>query len=132
MNKVYTYQYEVNYDPAMPVVEIHIGRAMADVSLLLTAVVDSGADATIIPLNYLHQIQARRSRKSWMRGVTGGRMLVDLFSISLQLGPLVQTHLEVVSDVQNNEAILGRDVLNHLVVTLNGPGNSVEIIDSSV
>ena len=72
MSKVYTYQYDADYDPAMPVVDIQIGRAMAEVSLALTSQVDSGADATMIPMRYLQQIRARRSRKKWMRGTTGG------------------------------------------------------------
>ena len=129
MSKIYTYQYEATYEPSMPVVGIQIGRAMAEVSLSLTALVDSGADATIIPLPYLQQIQARRSRKAWICGTTGGRMMVDLYSISFRLGPLAQTRLEVVADKQHDEVIVGRDVLNHLVVTLNGPGNSVEVVD---
>ena len=127
MSKVYTYQYDADYDPAMPVMDIQIGRAMAEVSLALTSQVDSGADATMIPIRYLQQIRARRSRKKWMRGTTGGRILVDLYPISLQIGPLTQAHLEVVGNTQNDEVIVGRDVLNHLTVTLNGPGSSVEV-----
>lgn len=127
MNKVYTYAYDAAYDPAMPVVDIQIGRAMAETSLALTALVDSGADATMIPTHYLRQIHARRSRKKWMRGTTGERMLVDLYPISIQLGPLAQTHLEAVGDTQNEEVIVGRDVLNHLSVNLNGPASAVEI-----
>jgi hypothetical protein len=45
MNAVYTYDYDATYHPAMPVVDIEIGRATAETSLTLTALVDSGADA---------------------------------------------------------------------------------------
>ena len=128
MTKIYTYEYDNDYNPAMPVVEIEIGRAMGETSLTLQAIVDSGADATIIPINALQEIHARRSRKMWMRGTAGGRMLVDLYQISLQLGPFTQTLLEVVGGIQNDEGIIGRDVLNHLTVTLNGPAYSVEVV----
>jgi predicted aspartyl protease len=129
MTKIYTYEYDNGYDPAMPIVDIEIGRAMGKVSLTMKAVVDSGADATIIPINSLQEIRARRSRKMWMRGTAGGRILVDLYQISLQLGPFVQTLLEVVGSTQSDEVIVGRDVLNYLTVTLNGPANSVEVIE---
>ncbi len=76
-------------------------------------------DAHLIPLG------------KWMRGTAGGRMLVDLYSISLQLGPLIQAHMEVVGDAQNDEVIVGRDVLNHLAVTLNGPGNAVVVAEDT-
>ncbi len=132
MKKIYTYEYNSDYNPAMPIVEIEIGRGLANPSLNLKALVDSGADATIIPTDYLQEIGARRSRKMWMRGTAGGRVLVDLYQISLQLGPLAQTLLEVVGDTQNSEVIVGRDVLNDLTVTLNGPGSSVEIVEDIV
>ena len=128
MTKIYTYEYDNDYNPAMPVVDIEIGRAMGETSLTLQAIVDSGADATIIPINALQEIHSRRSRKMWMRGTAGGRMLVDLYQISLQLRPFTQTLLEVVGGIQNDEGIIGRDVLNHLTVTLNGPAYSVEVV----
>ncbi len=129
MSKIYTFQYDANYDPAMPVIDIGIGRAMAEISLSLIALVDSGADATMIPVRYLQQIRARRSRAKWMRGTAGGRIMIHLYPISLRLGPLTLAHLEVVGDTQNDEVIVGRDVLNQLVVTFNGPSNSVEVVD---
>jgi predicted aspartyl protease len=100
---------------------------MAPIPSPLTVVVDSGADAIMIPVRYLQQIRARRGRTKWMRGTTGGRVLVSLYPISLKLGSFVQAHLEVVGDTTNEEPILGRDILNHLSVNLNGPTNVVEI-----
>ncbi|MCZ7667376.1 MAG: hypothetical protein M5U34_09285 [Chloroflexi bacterium] len=52
--------------------------------------------------------------------------MVDLYSLSLKLGVLAQARIEVVADERHDEVILGRDILNHLVVTLNRPGNAVE------
>ena len=132
MNKVYTYEYDTIYNPAMPMVEIEIGRAMENPSLALTALVDSGADATIIPIKHLQEIRARRSRKMWMRGTAGGRISVNLYRVSLQLGPFAQAHLEVVGGTQDSEVIIGRDVLNDLKVTLNGPAYSVEIVEDGI
>ena len=59
-------------------------------------------------------------------------MLVDLYQVSLQLGPFAQMFLEVVGSTQNDEVIVGRDVLNHLTVTLNGPAHSVEVFENIV
>jgi hypothetical protein len=38
-------------------------------------------------------------------------------------------HIQVVGDTEGEEAILGRDVLNQLIVTLNGLASVVEISD---
>jgi hypothetical protein len=68
----------------------------------------------------------------WMRGTAGGRILVDLYQISLQLGPFTQTLLEVVGSTQNSEVIIGRDVLNYLTIILNGPAYSVEVVADGI
>ena len=62
-----------------------------------------------------------------MRGTTGERVLVDLYTIAVQIGPYQQGLLEVVGVTTDDEVILGRDVLNHLVATLNGPAYVVEV-----
>lgn len=61
----------------------------------------------MIPVRYLQQIRVRRGRTKWMRGTTGGRVLVSLYPISLKLGSFIQAHLEVVGDTTNEEPILG-------------------------
>ena len=50
-----------------------------------------------------------------------------LYLISLQLGPYLQQTLWVAGGASPDEVILGRDVSNHLIVTLNGLANMVEI-----
>jgi hypothetical protein len=130
MSKTFTYDYDSSYSPAIPIAEIEIGRVGAETPLTLAALVDSGADATMIPWRFLRQIRARRSRKTWMRGTTGNRMLVDLYIISLKLGAFTLAHLEAVSNNDDDEVIIGRDILNHLIVTLNGPANTVEIANN--
>ncbi len=89
------------------------------------ALIDSGADSTSVPLSYLEQLRARRNRKAWLRGTTGDRLLVDLYAVAIGLGPYKQGWLEVIGDAVNEEVVIGRDVLNHLEVTLNGPGHTV-------
>jgi len=123
----YTYEYDADYNPAMPMVELLVGRALAAADLALAAIVDSGADATIIPMTYLRQIRARKGGQAWMRGTVGERVQVDLFQISLTLGDYRQGRIEVVGGADQDEVILGRDVLNHLEVTLNGPAHTVVV-----
>jgi hypothetical protein len=123
----FTFDYDSRFRPPMPAVTIRVGRALSATTLELPAIVDSGADATSLPLPYLQQIGARRVRKAWLRGVTGDPLLVDLYAITLELGPLRQGLLEVVADPFSEDVLVGRDVLNDLEVTLNGPGYTVLI-----
>jgi predicted aspartyl protease len=124
---VYTFEYDSTYVPALPVVELRIGHAQAEPTLLVRAIVDSGADATIIPVQLLRQVGARKSRQAWMCGFASPRILVDLYAVSIHLGAFEQRSLLVAAGSELKEVILGRDILNHLIVTLNGLGSAVEI-----
>lgn len=45
----------------------------------------------------------------------------------IQIGPFQVHGIRILADQEGGEAILGRDVLNQLVVTLNGLANMVEV-----
>lgn len=127
MTAVFTYNYDHHYHPPMPMVELSIGLPLSETIVDLPVIVDSGADATMIPVHYLQQVGARRSRKAIMRGVTGVGSLVNLYAVAIQFGPYRQGFAEVVGVVDGGETIVGRDLLNHLMVTLNGPALVVEV-----
>jgi hypothetical protein len=111
----------------MPIVEVILGRAGTEPSVTVIGLIDSGADATIVPLNYLTQLRARKGKQSAMRGVTGSRILVDLYQISLQIGSFHLANVQVVAGTDLDEVIVGRDVLNHFIITLNGLASAVEV-----
>lgn len=124
-----SFDYDSSHIPSMPVAEISISYAPGLSELRLTAIVDSGADSTIIPLSYLEQVGARKIESVWLRSTTSHRIEVDLFVVSLRIGRQVQREVEVVGDTEYQEVILGRNVLNHYIVTLNGLAGVVEISD---
>ena len=128
MTMVYSYNYDSDYHPSMPMIELSLGLPLSETAIEVRAIVDSGADATMIPARTLQEVGARRSRKALMRGVSGVGTLVDLYAVAVQLGPYRQGFVEVVGVVDSDETIIGRGLLNHLSVTLNGPALVVEVI----
>jgi predicted aspartyl protease len=124
---VYTHDYDSHYQPAMPVVEIQVRRRAGQTSAMLNAVVDSGADATMIPLQTLRQLNARKVRTGWLSGSAGERYQVDLYTIAVQIGEYRLIYVDAVGSERSDEVIVGRDVLNQFIVTLNAPGHVVEI-----
>lgn len=123
----YTFDYDRRYSPAMPIVEVEIRGMKGGPSRSFIAIVDSGADATIIPIGYLEELSASIGGQVWLRGATHQRIMADLYWIWLHIGDHPPFYLEVVGDSKGNEVILGRDVLNQLIVTLNGLASVVEI-----
>ena len=126
---IYTFDYDMSYFPAIPIVEAEIRQERNTPGLSLRAIVDSGADATIIPTGFLEQIGAQQGDQAWLRGTAQSRVQVVLYWIWLHIGGHRPMYIEVVGDEIGKEAILGRDVLNQLIVTLNGLASTVEISD---
>jgi predicted aspartyl protease len=125
---LYTFDYDRSYDPPMPVAQVEIWYVPTVSPLIIDAIIDSGADATVVPERYLDQIGARIHDHVWMRGMMSERLQVALYSISLRIGSYTQLEVSVVADPEGNEMVLGRDILNHLQVTLNGIAGAVKIV----
>jgi len=62
-----------------------------------------------------------------MTGVTGRSERVELYFVEIQIGDLKIPGIKAVSTQFSNEVILGRDVLNHLIITLDGIAGTTEI-----
>ena len=68
----YSRDYNFAYSPAMPVVEITLENVETDMQgEKITAIVDSGADSCILPVQYLDAIGSESIRKTRMVGVAG-------------------------------------------------------------
>jgi len=125
---MYFHDYDSKFYPAMPVVEILIRRRTDQPPLTLTAIVDSGADASMIPIHHLRSLKARKSRIRWLTSPVGTRIEVPIYALLIQIGSLRPIYSEVVG-TQGEEIIIGRDILNQFVVTLDAPGLVVRITE---
>ena len=114
--------------PAAPFIEVEVnGLSVDGQTRHVWALADSGSDATMLPLRILNAVGATYKETRWMRGVAHGRVEVDLYLVSLNVGDMEIPGLHVIATHEANEAILGRDALNQMVVTLNGLANVTQI-----
>jgi predicted aspartyl protease len=117
-----SYSYDSNYNPAAPIVQIGLSPSgQTGVREEITALVDSGADATMIPVEILTAAGARYVEQRQMRGVVGQAIRVNLYLIAVHLGGHVLHGIRAIGLDHAEEAIIGRDVLNQLELILNGP-----------
>ena len=124
---MYSHHYDSSYLPAMPVVDIEVINIEDDSQhVKLKAIVDSGADGTFIPESHLRNLNIESVRKAQVRGVSGFASSVEIYMVKLKVGRYELHGIRVVGDKQN-QTIIGRNVLNQLVVTLNGLAEVVEI-----
>lgn len=81
----------------------------------------------MLPLQVLQQVQAQKVDWTRVRGVHGPSYIVEIYEIDLKLGLNIVPSLFVVADKFNRDAVIGRDLLNHFIVTLNGLAGVVEV-----
>jgi predicted aspartyl protease len=119
-----SFAYSSAYLPPAPVVQLTL---VAERETSLEALLDTGADATMIPISALIAIQARFVRTHRMRGVIGPAQAVQLYQVAIQIGPYTIPAIRAIAADEDSPAILGRDVLNHLIVTLDGIAGTTEV-----
>lgn len=124
---MYSNNYDTSYDPSIPVVQLGLGLERGRSLATIPALVDSGADATIIPVHFLKQIGALPNGDQWLRTGMGDRYAVRMYPLFLQIG-VYTIYANVIGDVIGEEAAIGRDVLNHFIVTLDAPALAVQFL----
>lgn len=107
--------------------EFIIAATDAEQAQTVVGLVDSGADGTLIPAAILHAIGARKIDEAWARTVSGERYPVSIFVVTLTIGDYTLPDVELLANDRTDEIIVGRDVLNQLIVTLNGPAALLEV-----
>lgn len=121
-------KYNIAYFPPAPQVQIRLG--IPDESLKigpLLAFVDSGADATIVPLHHIHQLNVQADDSKFIRSQWGERRQVDIYWLDLGIDNIRLPAVEIIADDLGNEVNLGRNVLNLLRVFMDGPKQIVDI-----
>ena len=122
------FAYDAHYVPAAPMIEIRLGKPNESLSIgPLYAFVDTGADITLIPIHYVRQLRLRRDDFRFLRSQWGERRSVSIYSLDMGIDVFTLPAVAVVGDEQSEEIVLGRNVLNKLMLTLNGPKQFLEV-----
>lgn len=127
---MYTHEYDSDYPdgPAMPVVELRVRQIAANNDGIgLRALIDSGADATILPAQVLQDAGVEQVGRARMHWGPHQSQTYDVYLATITIGNYTINGVRVLTAAASSEAILGRDVLNQMIVTLNGLANVVEI-----
>jgi predicted aspartyl protease len=124
--------YTRRLQPPGPTLSIRLQAVAGDRGTsAISALVDTGSDATIVPLRYLLEIGAEETAPGWLRSFSGERVPVALYFVDVHLDELVLPGVRVAGSPQLQGALLGRDVLNKLVVLLDGPRAETSVLDQA-
>lgn len=116
--------YDDRRDPPAPVLPIRIGLPRGDRALLLRALVDTGADATIIPEDVARGLRLPVVSFVRVRGIGLAPLDAAVYGAEIEAAG-VRRLIDVVG--LGRETLLGRNVLNDWTITLRGPEKVMEI-----
>jgi predicted aspartyl protease len=86
---VYSYDYDFAYIPSAPIVELRVTDGHTALSVSLIALIDTGADATMVPIAVLERLKIEPIDSRFLRTVTGMRSVVDLYPVTIEIGSFV-------------------------------------------
>jgi len=110
----------VDFDPAAPVIEVEV--IFEDVeSHTLSMQVDSGADITCIPKRIIPVSEDLSYSYSYIVGYDGVKVVRKTYHIAVRVEERVVYDIEALP-IDGDIGLAGRDLLNSLRLTLDGPG----------
>ncbi len=123
--------------PPAPILEVKLSQPGETAEMeAKPALIDTGGDFTTVPLNWLLQIDAAEVRWAYLRGLWSEQRPVTLYLVDLHFDNGVLPGIEVVGldedDIEaeeDREIVLGRNVLNQLILLLDGPHQQTDVLE---
>ena len=114
------HDYSRQFQPPAPFLEIRVAATDQSRPAIVPALVDTGSDVTSIPLTVARALGLTPQGSVRVEGVTEEQIRRQTFRAFVSLGPGEPESFDVVG-WHEDIALLGRDILNDYVLTLDGP-----------
>ena len=122
------YNYNRQLSPAAPFVHVRVaGPASVSAVEEIPAQLDSGADRSVIPWSIVEALRLPQLDELPALGFGGHLFLAPTFLVELTLRSLTPITVEALASREEPYVLLGRDVLNHFRVLLDGPNLFLEM-----
>jgi predicted aspartyl protease len=115
--------FDENFDPPAPVLPVRVGGLEEhDPAAMLRMLVDTGADCTLIPVSVARSLRLPVVDRLQIEGVGGAAQTATIHAARVHVGGFrMLARVAAFGD----EALLGRDVLNRLVLNVDGPALTI-------
>lgn len=122
------YPYDANnFNPPAPVLEVSLSSPISQAEVIkIPAVLDSGADMTVIPQNIAQQLQLKYVDEISAVGYDGIAKKTFVYSIKIIFENIGDFIIRVITS-DSGHMLVGRDILNKWSVFLKGRNKIFEI-----
>lgn len=114
--------YDHTVDPPAPFLQVTVAGVIIPQQHEETvpALLDTGSDITAVPVRLTDSLHLQAIGRLRLEDVEARTTHVSTYAVRLTVAGLTNTHLEVIL-TGLDFVVLGRDVVNHFYVLLNGP-----------
>jgi len=124
-----TTAYDTSSQPPAPFIEFEVVSPQDSTQQRLAqGLLDTGAEVSVLPVELLTALQIPKASDMSVESWDGSSTLVTTYIVTLGIADASLDSIEVVA-APMPYAILGRDVLNHFILTLNGKDLIFELQD---
>lgn len=121
------YKYSKKFNPPAPIIEISVSAPFSKDAISLTALIDSGADITVIPERIIARLKLRHVDSLLASGFGKGVVEASVYSAILSIEGILRSKIYRILGWSDDYALIGRDLLNQLITVLNGPSEELKL-----
>lgn len=112
------YPYATRYTPPAPILPVRVGRPGSTPTVLLAALMDTGADLSVLPLELPARLRLPVIGRLAVAGVDGFARSLPLYAVQMSIDGY-RLLVRVVS--LGTTPVIGRDLINRITAHLLGP-----------
>jgi predicted aspartyl protease len=121
------YKYSQRFDPPAPVMTLSVIVPLSAQRALVEGLVDSGADISVVPINVVRNLRLSRVDFALVSALEQGTREVAVYAAAVGIDGVLTPTVQRVIAWERDYALLGRDILNRLLVLMNGPERRLEV-----
>ena len=118
------YRYSRQYTPPGPVLPVRVGRPGATPEVFVSALVDTGADISVLPQGLPAQLHLPAVGRLTVAGVGGPPRSLPLYAVEVSMNGY-RVIARAVS--LGTTPLLGRDLVNKMLMRFDGPKAVLEV-----
>jgi len=126
-----TFKYNKHYYPPAATLEFYL--AVPDEAPQigpLEALIDTGSDSTLIPEHYLKSLHLEEVGSARLSGIVDGYREVSLYEVDVLIASFRFPGVIVAGEDMRNEIIFGRNLLNKLILLLDGHKGETDLFET--